>query len=250
MEEQTADNRIRLVLVDDQVLLRASLGRFLATQPGFELAGECGTAAEALEILNSSPVDIVLSDLNLRTERGDDLISAARSAGYKGRFLIVAGAADARELSAAIKLGASGVFLKSESLDRLVQAIRLVASGAMWIDQKVIQLLVDRLVDRPQLDYRTSRNLLTDREEKVILGILGGLTNRKIGENLGVSESAVKSAVQQLFRKARVRKRGQLVRVALEGSLSAAHELAQQARSALPAVTPEGRGKPAPPTAP
>jgi ATP/maltotriose-dependent transcriptional regulator MalT len=84
----------------------------------------------------------------------------------------------------------------------------------------------------------------------VILGILGGLTNRKIGENLGVSESAVKSVVQQLFRKARVRKRGQLVRVALEGSLSAAHELAQQARSALPAVTPEGRGKPAPPTAP
>jgi two-component system, NarL family, nitrate/nitrite response regulator NarL len=220
MQEQTAENRIRLVLVDDQVLLRASLGRFLATQPGLELAGECGSAAEALEILNSLPVDIVLSDLDLRTERGDNLISAALSAGYKGRFLIVAGAADARELSAAIKLGASGIFLKTEALDRLVQAIRLVASGAVWVDQKVLQLLADRLIDHSQLDCRTSRNLLTDREEKVLLGILGGLTNRKIGEDIGLSEGSVKSVVQQLFRKARVRKRGQLVRVALEGSLS------------------------------
>src|ERR1035438_3822861 len=107
MDEQTAENRIRLALADDQVLFRASLGRFLATQPGFELAGECGTAAEVLELLNASAADIVLSDLDLLTERGDDLISAARSAGYKGRFLIVAGAADARELSAAIKLGPS-----------------------------------------------------------------------------------------------------------------------------------------------
>jgi DNA-binding NarL/FixJ family response regulator len=240
MEEQIAENRIRLVLVDAQVLFRASLGRFLATQPGFELTGECGTAAEALEILTDSSVDVVLSDLELRTERGDDLISAARSAGYKGRFLIVAGAADARDLSAAIKQGASGIFLKSEALDRLVQAIRLVASGAVWVDRKVIQLLADRLIDRSPLDYRAVRNLLTEREEKVLSGIVGGLTNRKIGENVGVSEGTVKSVVQQLFRKAHVRKRGQLVRVALEGSLFGARELAARSRNAIPAVTPEG----------
>jgi DNA-binding NarL/FixJ family response regulator len=200
------------------------LGRFLATQPDLQMAGECGTAAEALEILNDASVDIVVSDMDLRTERGDDLISAARSAGYKGRFLIVAGAAgaaDAHELSAVIRRGASGIFLKSESPDRLVQAIRLVASGAVLVDQTVIQLLAERLADRPQLDRETAGNRLTDREEKVILGILGGLTNRKIGENIGISEGAVKSIVQQLFRKAHVRKRGQLVRVAIEGSLSA-----------------------------
>jgi DNA-binding NarL/FixJ family response regulator len=226
MREQTAENRIRLILVDEQVLLRASLGQFLAAQPGFELAGECGTAAEALAVLNDSPADIILSDLGLRTERGEDLISAARSAGYKGRFLIVAGAADAHDLSAVIKLGASGIFLKSEALDRLVQAIKLVASGAVWVDQKAIQQLADRLEDRLQTQDRMDRSLLTEREEKVLLGIIGGLTNRKIGQNIGISESSVKSVVQQLFRKARVRKRGQLVRVALEGSLSAARELA------------------------
>ena len=130
MQEQTAANQIRLVIVEEQVLFRASLARFLSTQPGLELAGECGTAAEALEILNGAAVDIILSDLDVRTESGDDLISAARTAGYQGPFLIVAGSLDARELSAVIKLGASGIFLKSESLDRLVQAIMLVASGA------------------------------------------------------------------------------------------------------------------------
>jgi two-component system, NarL family, nitrate/nitrite response regulator NarL len=230
MDEPTTENRIRLLLVDDQVLFRTSLARFLATQPGLELAGECGNATEAVEILNGSSVDIVLSDLDLRTERGDDLISAARRAGYTGRFLIVAGAASAMDLAGAIKLGASGIFLKSDALDRLVQAIRLVASDAVWIDQKVIQLLADRLVDLPHLDDRMSRNGLTDREEKVLLGILGGLTNRKIGDNIGVPESAVKGIVQRLFRKAGVRKRGQLVRVALESSLSEARALATRAR--------------------
>jgi len=238
MNDQTQDSRIRFVLVDDQVLFRASLGRLLATQPDLELAGECGTAAEAVEIVKGTSVDIILSDLDLGTERAGDLISAARRAGYKGRFLIVAETADPKELSAVIRLGASGVFLKSEAPDRLVQAIRLVASGAAWVDQKVIQLLADRLVDPPKPGYRRSRNLLTDREERVLLGILGGLTNRKIGENMGFSEGTVKGVVQQLFLKARVRRRSQLVRVALEGALCDARKLAERAPNALPVAPP------------
>jgi DNA-binding NarL/FixJ family response regulator len=100
--ERTHENQIRLVLVDDQTLFRASLSRLLATQPGLEVTGECGTATEALEILSGSSVDIVLMDLDLRTEPGDELIPAAQRAGYKGRFLIIAETADAKELAAAI----------------------------------------------------------------------------------------------------------------------------------------------------
>ena len=231
MDEQTQETQIRLVLVDDQALFRVSLSRFLAAQPGLEVAGECGTAAEALEILSGSSVDIVILDLDLRTVSGDELISASRRAGYKGRFLIIAGAVDARDLSGALKLGASGIFLKSDAPDRLVQAIRLVATGAAWVDQKVIQLMADWLSDHPRLGDRKSGNLLTDREERVLLGILGGLTNRKIGDHLGLSESSVKSAVQQLFLRSGVRTRSQLVRMALEGSLGAARDLATGGKS-------------------
>jgi DNA-binding NarL/FixJ family response regulator len=210
----------------------------LATQPGLEVAGECGTAAEALEILRGSPADIVLLDMDLQPERGDDLISAAVRAGYKGRFLIVAGAAEGKELAAAIKLGASGIFLKSEAPDRLVQAIRLVASGAIWVDQKVIHLLADQLAERPQFGDQGTGNLLSEREERVLLGILGGLTNRKIGDNMGLSEGTVKSVVQQLFLRSGVRTRSQLVRMALEGSLGAARDLAKRERTAVPAGAP------------
>ena len=220
MDEQTEENQIRLLLLDEHGLFRASLGHFLASEPGFEVAGECGTSAEALELLKRSGVDLILLDFDLGSERGSEFISAARKAGYQGRFLIVAAAADARNSALALKLGASGIFLKSEALDRLVQAIRLVAKGDVWVDPKVIQLLADQLVERyPQLDDHRFDSPLEDRERKVLLGILGGLTNKKIGNNMGLSESSIKNLVQRLFVKAGVKTRSQLVRVALEGSL-------------------------------
>jgi len=215
MDEQTQRNQIRLILIDGQALFRSSLSRFLATQPGLEVVGECGTTAEALEILSGASVDIVLLDLDLCRERKDELISAGRRAGYKGRFLIIAGAFDARDLADALKLGASGVFMKSEAPDRLVQAIRLVSSGALWVDQNVVQMLADQSADRPRPGDRKSGSALTDREENVLVGILEGLTNRKIGDNIGLSESSVKSVVQQLFVRAGVRTRSQLVRKAV-----------------------------------
>jgi DNA-binding NarL/FixJ family response regulator len=162
-------------------------------------------------------------DFEVGAEHGNDFISAARQAGYQGRFLIVAGSADIASSAIALKLGASGIFLKSESPERLVQAIRLVRTGGIWVDQKIIQLLVDRLINRyPTLEVQRFSGPLEDRERNVLMGIVGGLTNRMIGNNMGLSESNVKNIVQRLFGKAGVKTRGQLVRVAFEGSLEAA----------------------------
>jgi DNA-binding NarL/FixJ family response regulator len=231
VNEHTAANGIRLILLDNQALFRESLARFLASQPGLEVAGECADADQALEILRTSAVDVVLLDFNFVTEGEDGFLFAARRAGYEGRFLIVSGTADARRSATAIKLGASGIFLKSEAPDRLVQAIQLVAAGAVWLDQRVVRVLADELVDRvPQLDHQESVTLLTEREQKVLLGILGGLTNRKIGDNLGLSEGSIKALVQQLFSKTGVRTRSQLVRVALQGSLKAVNGAAVETR--------------------
>ena len=227
MNQPTHEGRIRLVLLDDQALFRASLARLLTSEPGFELVGECGNPAEALEILRASPVDVVLLDFDHATEDGDGFMSAARRNGYQGRFLIVAAAADARSSAIAIKLGASGIFLKSEPPHRLMQAITLVANGAVWLDQGTIRLLADQSVERfLQLDGQGTASPLTDREQKVLLGILAGLSNRKIGENLGLSEGSVKASVQQLFYRSGVRTRSRLVRAALEGSLGTANSAA------------------------
>jgi DNA-binding NarL/FixJ family response regulator len=235
MDEPTEQNRIRLMLVDEQALFRASLSRFLAAQPDLEVAGDCGTSAEALEVLKGSTVDVVLVDFDADSEHGTDFISAARQAGYQGRFLVVAGSPDVRNSAMALKFGASGIFLKSETPDHLLQAIKLVGSGGIWIDRTIIQLLADQLIDRGNRAavHKFSDSLEKD-EHDVLLGILGGLTNRKIGDSMGLTESNVKNIVQRLFNRAGVRTRGQLVRAALEGSLGAAHELFKRQPHHLP----------------
>ena len=96
---------------------------------------------------------------------------------------------------------------------RLMQAIRLVATGEAWVDQKVIQLLADRYPKYEDRWWGTQ----TPREQAVLKGIVDGLSNRKIGTKIGTSESTIKATVQQLFNKAGVRTRSQLVRIALEG---------------------------------
>jgi two-component system nitrate/nitrite response regulator NarL len=228
MNNPTPKGRLRLALLDDHGLFRASLSRLLGSEPDLEVAGECGTSAEALEVLKGSTVDVVLLDFDIGTEHGNDFISSARRAGYQGRFLIVAGSADVRNSAMALKLGASGIFLKSDTPERLLQAIRLVGTGGIWVDQKIIQLLVDQLINgQPALEAQKFSGLLEDRERNVLLGILGGLTNRKIGDNMGLTESSVKNIVQRLFGKAGVKTRGQLVRVAFEGSLGAGQQFIQ-----------------------
>jgi DNA-binding NarL/FixJ family response regulator len=218
MQEPSDWRRTRLALLDDHGLFRESLGHLLAAEPDFEVVGQCSTSAEALELLGGTAVDLVLLELSIGTERGDEFISAARQAGYLGKFLLVTGGVDPARSAAALKLGASGIFLKCNSSSRLVQAIRLVASGEASVDQRVIQLIADRY---PQHEDQCLSSL-TKREQTVLKALLNGLTNKKIGRQVGVSESAIKATLQQLFDKAGVRTRSQLVKAALDGSLAPA----------------------------
>jgi len=208
---------IRLLLLDDHILFREGLSRLLASEADFEMAGNCGTQAEALEVLATKEVDVVLLDFDLGEDHGSQFIGAARRAGYQGRFLMLTAGMTATESSIALQLGASGVFLKHNSPGTLAKAIRLVAAGEMWLDQKVIQLMADGIHQREEAGVRA---MLTDREQRVLQGIFEGLSNKEIASRLGVSEGAVKATLQQLFQKTHVRTRSQLVRIALEGSLA------------------------------
>jgi len=210
--------RIRLLLVDDHILFRQSLGRLLESEADFEVVADCGTTDEALEVLERRPVDVVLLDFDLGHERGGPFITASRRVSQAMRVLMVTAGMTAAESSQAIRLGASGIFLKHGSPGALAQAIRLVAAGAMWVDPHIIQEMAER-VDRQE--HRQEGAALTEREQQVLQGVFEGLANKEIGSRLGVSESAVKATLQQLFRKTGVRTRSQLVRIALEGSFAA-----------------------------
>jgi DNA-binding NarL/FixJ family response regulator len=208
--------RIRLLLIDDHILFRDGLSRLLALEPDLEVVAGCGTVGEALETVGRERVDIVLLDYDLGEDHGSHFISAARRAGYTGKVLMVTAGMSAKESSTALHLGASGIFLKHNSPGTLAKAVRLIMSGEIWVDPKVIQLMADR-VDQ-QEDERVSP-LLTEREQQVLRGIFEGLTNKEIGAQLGVTDGAIKATLQQLFQKTGVRTRSQLVRIALEGSL-------------------------------
>lgn len=220
MNNREDDNRIRLVLLHDHGLFRTSLARLLASEPDLEIVGECGSSSEVLEILNSRQADVIIFDFEFGPESATAFVSEARAAGYQGRFLMIAGRADAEKAAVALKLGASGIVLKSEALARFVQAIRFVANGGVWVDPAIIQLLADQCVNPPArpADHKPGE-LLQERQEKVLAGILSGLTNKTIGDGMGLSEGTVKNILQGLFFKTGVRTRSQLVRLALEGSL-------------------------------
>ena len=205
--------RVRLVLLDEHLLFRESVARLLAAEQDFVVVAQCSNSPEALKAVKASEVDVVLVDLEIAKE----FIHNARKARYRGKSLVVARTADPTDSATVLKFGASGIFLESDSSSRLMQAIRLVANGEAWIDQKVIQLLADRY---PQYDGRLRGNL-TDREQTVLDGVMDGLSNRKIGGQMGVSESSIKATLQQLFTKAGVRTRSQLVRIALESAHAA-----------------------------
>lgn len=202
-------HRIQLVLLDDHLLFRESLARLLALEDDFELVAECTTSSEALKCLKRSEVDVILVDIGIARE----FIPCARKTRYRGKSLVIAREADATGSALVLKCGASGIFLDSDSFARLVQAIRLVANGETWIDQKVIRLLAGQYHHH---ERRTGT--LTEREQTVLQGVVNGLSNRKIGDEIGVSESTIKATLQRLFTKAGVRTRSQLVRIALETS--------------------------------
>jgi DNA-binding NarL/FixJ family response regulator len=209
--------RIRLLLVDDHVLFRQSLCRLLTAEPDFDVVADCGTAREALNVLQLEPVNVVLLDFDLGHDHGSRFIGDSRRAGYTQKILMVTAGMTSTESSMALRLGASGIFLKHGSPSALAQAIRLVAGGAMWVDPHIIQLMAETVEER---ETPSERSRLTEREQHVLQGVFEGLANKEIGVRLGISESAVKGTLQQLFRKTNVRTRSQLVRIALEGSFA------------------------------
>jgi DNA-binding NarL/FixJ family response regulator len=207
-------SEIQILLVDDHSLFRESLSRLLQTEADFQISGTIASASEALASPMLQEIDIVLLDYDLGSEQGTLFLDRARSAGFSGRVLLVtAGMSDSAMLRA-LENGSSGVFLKHSPPSRLVDAIRKVAAGEVWLDPAVTRTIIAAASGSAATPRRSQG--LTQREQAVLKGVFEGLTNKEIGAKLAISESSVKAVLQQLFEKTGVRTRSQLVRIALE----------------------------------
>jgi len=211
---ETYYKSIRLLLIDDHALFRESVARLLQSEPGFEVVAQCASGTEALRIIESSTeIDVVLLDLDLGQERGADILDRLRNNHFGGKVLLVTAEVNDTELSSLIRKGISGVFMKHGSPALLVQGIRETMEGKALFGQEQLRRALER-AEALSADRR--RTKLTERERQVLSFVFEGLANKHIADRLRISETAVKASLQQLFTKTGVRKRSQLVRVALE----------------------------------
>ena len=212
MSKTTAKN-IRILLVDDHTLFRQSVARLLQAEPGFEVVADYSSGSEALQVLKSRGIDIVLLDLDLGPERGTDFLECLRGGWFKGKILLVTAGVNESDVPNLIRKGISGIFMKHGSPALLIQGIREAMDGKALFDQK---LLRRGLESADRIGEEQTRARLTERERSVLSFIFEGLSNKQISDRLQISESAVKASLQQLFTKTGVRTRSQLVRIALE----------------------------------
>ncbi len=202
----------RILLIDDHALFREAIARLLAAQSDLEIIGEGATVGEGLEIVKSRPVDIVLLDINLGFEQGGAFLNLARAQGFSGKVLVVTAGVSKLEASRLLQRGCAGIFLKHERPQLLIEKIRGIMQGSGQLESETTDAVSTELKNTD----RDGQRPLTPRERQVLCGVFSGRTNKEIAHKLGVSESLVKAFVQQLFLKAGVRSRAQLVRAAVE----------------------------------
>ena len=205
---------IQILLVDDHGLFRESLSRLLQTESDFHIVGNCASATEALALPHLEDIDVVLLDYDLGHEQGTQFLERARKSGFPGRILMVTAGMSDGVMLRALESGCSGIFLKHSPPSRLVEAIRKVVAGEVWLDPAVTRSIIAAATGNAAAPNRAQG--LTQREQAVLKGVFEGLTNKEIGARLSISESSVKAVLQQLFEKTGVRTRSQLVRIALE----------------------------------
>lgn len=197
---------IRIYIVDDHALFREGLMRLLASDPEIEIVGAAGSVEQA-EVWKR-PIDILILDFELRGEPVTPFVEQLRAAGFAGRILLVTAGLPDRDAVELIRLGVSGIFHKQHPPDELRRSIQEVYEGKVLIEQRYLQKLV-QMADTPGVRF-------TERDQQILRFVVEGLANKEIAGELGISESAVKASLQQLFAKTGVRTRSQLVRAALE----------------------------------
>ncbi|MEV6796078.1 response regulator transcription factor [Streptomyces sp. NPDC051320] len=214
---------IRVMLVDDQVLLRTGFRMVLAAQPDMEVVAEAGDGAEAIDILRATAVDVVLMDVRMPRLDGVEATRqiCARPAAPK---VLILTTFDLDEYAfSGLKAGASGFMLKDVPPGELLGAIRSVHSGDAVVAPSTTRRLLDRfspMLPSTVVDPQHKEiERLTDREREVMLLVAHGMSNGEIAAHLVLSEATVKTHVGRILTKLGLRDRVQVVVMAYETGL-------------------------------
>jgi DNA-binding NarL/FixJ family response regulator len=215
---------VRLVVVDDQEVVRAGFGALLATQPDFTVVGSARDGAEAVRLCAQHQPDVVLMDVRMPVMDGIEatrLIASTVGDGERPRIIMLTTFDLDEYVYDALSAGASGFLLKEVTAERLFEAVRVVAAGEALLAPGVTRRLISEFARlRPRPPRQRSRlDELTPRETEVLRLVAAGLSNAEIAERLVVSDETVKTHVSRVLAKLGLRDRTQAVVAAYESGL-------------------------------
>jgi DNA-binding NarL/FixJ family response regulator len=216
--------RIRVVLVEDQVLVRAGLRALIEDGDEMEVVGEAGSGVEGVAVVAEQRPDVALVDVRLPAMDGVTATRLMTEAEEPTRVIVLTAFDDEETVFGALRAGASGFLLKDTPPEALLAGIRTVVAGDALIDPEVTRLVIERAltqpVDEPQgADPRVDVDGLTPRERDVLRLVAAGRSNDEITNELVVSPATTKTHIRHLLTKTGSRDRAQLVVFAYEVGL-------------------------------
>jgi DNA-binding NarL/FixJ family response regulator len=194
---------IRVVVVDDHVVVRSGLEQLLATTDDIQLVGTASNGLEAIDLVADTDPDVVLMDLSMPELDGVEATRRISERFPRSRVLVLTSFSDQTRILDALTAGADGYLLKHAEPDEIAAGIRSVYEGGSPLDPKAARVLLE--------SRRTRRETvnLTDREREVLLLVRGGLANKQIARRLGISERTVKAHLTSVFQRLGVTDRTQ-----------------------------------------
>jgi DNA-binding NarL/FixJ family response regulator len=211
---------IRVLLADDQSLVRAGFRMILGAEEGIEVVGEAADGAEVVALASETRPDVVLMDIRMPEVDGIEATRRLRSGGDDGPAVLVLTTFDLDAyVYEALRAGASGFLLKDAPEERLVAGIRIVADGGSLFAPAVTRRLIERFAGSADRPDPPELSELTARETEILGLVARGLSNAEIAEQLVVSQHTVKTHVAHLLGKLGLRDRVQAVVLAYEAGL-------------------------------
>ncbi|HJQ42675.1 MAG TPA: response regulator transcription factor [Jatrophihabitantaceae bacterium] len=217
----TPDTETRVLLVDDQELVRSGLRRILRRRDGFTIVAECADGVDVPAALADHDADVVVMDLRMKNVDGIEATRRLRTDPAAPPVLVLTTFEDDELLSGALRAGAAGFVLKDSAAEDLMRAVRAVASGDSWLDPSVTArvLAAYRSAPSPARVNNGSIGELTSREHDVLVAMGKGMSNVEIAEALVISELTVKSHIGRIFAKLGLRDRAAAIVYAFDHGL-------------------------------
>ncbi|MGW6651260.1 LuxR family transcriptional regulator [Streptomyces sp. CB02130] len=220
--------RVRVVVADDQAVVREPLAAVLALVPGLEVVAAAADGHDVLAAVAAGPVDVVLMDLRMPGMGGTEATKRLSTDHPEVAVVVLTTFADDESIMAALSAGARGYLTKSAGRQDIARAVRAAAAGQSVLDREVQARLLAAATtpqpsgspsDRSAVRPAELPDALTQREREVLALIGQGLPNRAIAERLFISEATVKTHINNLFAKAGVRSRVEAARLAIAAGL-------------------------------